>query len=326
MSRRFGRPRPTAAAMTPRRLCRSLGAAIALASAALALRAPSALATFHLMQVREVYPGSAGNPDSEYVELQMYTSGQQFVMGHVIRTYNASGAVTGEGFFSANVAQGANQSTILMATSQAEAQFGVAADGAMSSPGQLDPAGGAVCWETIDCVSWGAFGGSLPSPAGQPATPTGIPDGMALRRTIAPSCPTLLEATDDHDNSALDFQAVFPGPRPNSVTPTEHPCTGQSGSAGEGPSTGSYGAPPQTRITKAPGHVTTDRTPTFRFAANRMGAQFLCRIDRSRFRRCRSPFTTKRLSPGRHVFEVKARSPGGAADPSPAVYRFMVRR
>jgi len=44
-----------------------------------ALAPPVADATFHLMRIREVYPGSAANPGAEYVELQMYASGQNFV-------------------------------------------------------------------------------------------------------------------------------------------------------------------------------------------------------------------------------------------------------
>lgn len=294
--------------------------ALALACGWLALSAPAASATFHLMSIREVYPGTAAEPGSEYVELQMYASGQTLVAGHVVRIYGASGAVTGEDAFGADVASGANQSTVLMATPEAEAQFGMVADGSLSPPGQLDPAGGAVCWESLDCVSWGDFSGSLPSPAGQPAAPGGIPDGMALRRTISPGCPTLLEPTDDRDSSALDFSVVFPSPRPNSVPPSEHACSAPTGS--NYPSGGS-GAP-QTRITGHPRKTGRDRTPTFRFAADLAGATFLCKLDRGRFHRCRSPFTTRRLRPGHHLFAVEACAPGGTLDPSPARWRFRV--
>lgn len=294
----------------------TLGLVLALC----ALWAPAASATFHLILVREVYPGSEANPGAEYVELQMYAPGQNFVAGHVLRTYGATGAVSGVNTFASDVAGGANQSTIVIATPAAEAQFGIAADGTLSPAGQLDPAGGAVCWESLDCVSWGSFSGSLPSPAGQPAAPGGIPDGMALRRTISPGCPTLLEPTDDRDSSALDFSVVFPSPRPNSVPPSEHAC-----SAPTGPSypSGGSGAP-QTRITGHPRRTSRDRTPTFRFAADLAGATFLCKLDRGRFHRCRSPFTTRRLRPGRHSFAVEARAPGGTPDPSPARWRFRV--
>ena len=117
----------------------------------------------------------------------MYSPGQTLVGGHILHTYNAAGMETQANAFPSDVPNGANQSTILTATPEAEAQFNVVADGALFPSGQLDPAGGAVCWESLDCVSWGSFGGSLPSPAGSPAAP--IPDGMALRRTIAPGIP-----------------------------------------------------------------------------------------------------------------------------------------
>jgi hypothetical protein len=87
--------------------------------AILSLGAPLASATFHLMQIREVYPGSAANPGSEYVELQMWAEDQNHVAGHVLRTYGASGAVTGTATFPADVARGADQSTLVLATPEA---------------------------------------------------------------------------------------------------------------------------------------------------------------------------------------------------------------
>jgi hypothetical protein len=118
----------------------------------LAAGAPAASATFHLMQIREVYPGSIANPGSEYVELQMWAEGQNHVEGHVLRTYDAAGAVTGTDTFPADVAHSANQSTMVLATPEAEAQFSLAADAPLAPSGQLDPSGGAVCWENLDCV------------------------------------------------------------------------------------------------------------------------------------------------------------------------------
>ncbi|HEX6229814.1 MAG TPA: hypothetical protein VFZ41_10190 [Solirubrobacterales bacterium] len=303
---------------------------IVLAAVVLALVAPApAAADFHLVSIREVFPGESGYADAEYVELQAYASGQHVVGGHFVTFHNAGGAKIGTETFGSNVADGRNQMTVLMATAAAESRFGVGADEDMA-PGLLDPAGGAVCWESLDCVSWGSFSGPLPSPAGTPAASGGIPDGMALRRTIAPGCATLLEASDDRNNSALDFEAVFPGPRPNSVTPSERSCA-SGGGAGAGPGGGgsqkgqggSGSGRPQTRIVRKPRKVTRDRTPTFAFRANRRRATFLCKIDRRRFRRCRSPLTLRRLRFGRHVFRVKARA-AGRVDRTPASYRFRV--
>ncbi len=305
---------------------RRIAAGIVAGGALLAIWTPAASATFHLMSVREVYPGSAANPNSEYVELQMWAAGQNHVGGHLLRVYDASGNVTASDTFPADVPNGANQSTMVLATPEAEAEFGFFADAGISPSGQLDPSGGAICWEAIDCVSWGSFGGALPSPAGSPATPAGIPDGMALRRTIAPGCATLLEPTDDRDNSAADFSSVFPGPRPNSVIPTEQACSdngGGSGSGSGGATSPARGAP-ETVLRSKPARKSRDRTPTFRFVADEAEVGFECRVDRRGFRACRSPFTSRGLSVGRHTFAVRARDDSGQADPSPAIYAFRI--
>jgi hypothetical protein len=314
---------------------RRIACSLALAAALLGVAAAPAAATFHLMEIREVYPGSSANPGAEYVELQMYAAGQNLVGGHFLRAYGPTGSVVATDTFPADVAANADQSTILLATPEAEAQFGLAGDGPISPSGQLDPKGGAVCWETIDCVSWGSFSDTLPSPAGSPATPGGIPDGMALRRTIAPGCPTLLEPTDDHDNSAADFSAVFPGPRPNSVPASERPCEAAAG-GGQGAGEGSGGATgggagaharaPQTILRATPAKHGSDRTPTFRFRSSQPGSEFECRLDRHNFRLCSSPITLGPLGYGRHRFLVRAQGAGETLDPTPASFAFRIVR
>lgn len=302
--------------------------ALATASVALLglLLVPAASATFHLIQVREVYLGSALAPESKYVELQMYSSGQNLVGGHTLRTYDDTGKPIGSSTLSANVSGDANQSTILLATAAAEAEFGLAADFPLAAASSLSPAGGAVCWESIDCVSWGSFSGALPSPAGSPAIPGGLPQGMALRRTDARDCATLLDSADDSDSSAEDFALATPQPRPNAVAPSEQKCA-STGSTGYGPSGGSaqpgHGAP-QTTLRRKPPKRSADRTPTFRFGADEAKARFQCKVDRGAYRACRSPFTTKKLGVGAHAFEVRAIDSDGGVDPSPASYRFRV--
>jgi hypothetical protein len=293
---------------------------------------PPAFATFHEMSIREVYPGSLAEPGAQYVELQMWAGGQNHVKTHVLRSYNAAGTVVATNTFGSDVPGGANQSTIVMATPEAEAKFGIVSDGPLSPSIQLNPAGGAVCWENLDCVSWGNFsGGSLPSPAGSPAaSPAGIPDGMALRRTIAPGCATQLESTDDRDNGATDFSAVFPEPRPNSVAPSERACASaggqqQGGTSGPSDNQGVHGAP-QTTLTRKPPHKSHDRTPTFRFAADEAGSAFQCKLDSKPFRACRSPFTTARLPLGRHRFQVRATDESNKLDSSPATYSFRLTK
>src|SRR4051794_12045252 len=148
---------------------RRLGLLIVAPAFLLALAWPaSAPATFHEMSIREVYAGSS---ESQYVELQMWAAGQNLVAGHLLKIYSAAGGVTSTSAFGNDVPNGASQSTILLATAAAEAEFGVTADTELAA-GSLDPAGGAVCWENLDCVSWGSFGGftgPAPSPTGTPA-------------------------------------------------------------------------------------------------------------------------------------------------------------
>lgn len=81
---------------------------------------------------------------------------------------------------------------------------------------------------------------------------------------------------------------------------------------------------PQTRITKAPGRRTTDRTPTIRFTSV-AGATFRCKIDRRQVKPCASPFT-KRYRYGKHTVVIRAISPVGIKDPTPAKVRFTVKR
>ena len=290
-----------------------------VALTALILTPPVASAEFHEILVREVYAGGAAN--DSYVMLQAYRGGQNFVNGHSVTAYNATGNQLGSFTFGADVDNGQNQMTILVADTAYSSTFAGPSPDGSDARLDLNSAGGAVCWDgTPDCVSWGSFSGFLPSQAGTPAP--AIPDGMALKRTISPGCPTLLEASDDSDNSAANFSAVFPNPRPNSVVPSERACGSSQGPAQGGG--GNEPGPPQTRLKGKPRKVGHDRTPTFRFSSSEAGSTFQCKIDRKPFRRCRSPFTLKRLAFGDHVFKVRARDVGGKVDPSPATFRFEV--
>jgi hypothetical protein len=82
----------------------------------------------------------------------------------------------------------------------------------------------------------------------------------------------------------------------------------------------------QTRLLGKQPKRTTDRTPTFAFASSQPDSYFECSLDRTRFRRCRSPFTTRPLRPGRHRFAVRAVGRDTGPDRSPATYAFRVLR
>jgi hypothetical protein len=206
-------------------------AALAIALLGLAGVASSASATFHLIKVREVFPGNLAQPDSDYVELQSYSPFQNQVQFGQLQVYDAAGSPASPPFTPAGpLPANENQRTVLIADSAFGTVFpGIASDSTDSSL-NLSPAAGAVCWPVnsspIDCVSWGAFTGNsgLPSSAGSPIG--AVADGKAITRSISPGCPTLLEDSDDTNNSAADFTEGNPAPRPNTAPVSEMACAG----------------------------------------------------------------------------------------------------
>ena len=210
-----------------------------LAAVLLAAAAAPASATFHLMSIREVYVGPVADPDAQYVELQMYSSGENFVQGKALTFYGPTGTLLGTVTFPADVNNGANQAHILVATSQAVTKFGVAADFSMTA--LLDPTGGKVCFENVDCFSWGNYSGgsTTPSPSGTPFNaPDGLTADMAARRDISGgSSASMLDANDDTDDSAADFAfAASPAPTNNTTG-----AGGGGGYGGYGGGGGGYG-------------------------------------------------------------------------------------
>lgn len=293
------------------------GIALVLATVALAVLPASAPAAFHLMKISEV---SAGNPlgSGDFVELQMFSPGQNLLGGHELVIYNAAG--TPQPLISLTGVPGAapTQTTILIGDATGIAG-GVTPD--IATPMTIPAAGGAVCFPDAappDCVAWGTFSGSLTPPVA-PNAPA-LAAGQSLSRSIAPGCATLLESADDTDSSAADFALGSPTPRPSSVAPTEAACGGAGGGAGGGADTDA----PQTEITKKPKKKSEKAKAKFKFTANEEGSRFECKLDRGRFKGCRSPKTYKHLDPGKHKFSVFATDAAGNADASPATYRFKV--
>jgi hypothetical protein len=205
---------------------------VALAGAQLALSASPALAVDHNLRIREVFAGSTVGSQgaARFVELQLANSGQAQLAGNRVHFYDAAGTVINTSTFSAAMANGANQASVLVATTQAESFFGVDADLTMPASG-IPPKGGQVCYEDVDdstqgfrdCVAWGNFAGASPSPTGNPFNPAnGIPDGKSILRDISAGNPALLETGsggadggDDTNDSAADFDAAFADPRNN---------------------------------------------------------------------------------------------------------------
>jgi hypothetical protein len=281
---------------------------VAAATAAALIVPAAASASFHLNKISEVFPGNA--PGAGYIEIQAYSNGENFLAGHSVTIYDATGAQKASIALS-TVPNGQSQRTTLIGGSALPA--GVSPDVSREDLNTLmSKTGGAVCYDVLDCVSWGKFDGpALPSPTGTPVAPDGIPNGSSITRDISAGCKTLLEAGDDTNDSAADFDVTTNRtPRSNSEKPTEKPCSGGGGNGA-----------PQTTIDKGPKKKTAKKTAKFKFSADDPDADFECSLDGKQFKPCTSPLKLKRIKPGKHEFAVRAVL-GDKPDKTPATYRW----
>jgi CSLREA domain-containing protein len=110
------------------------------------------------------------------------------------------------------------------------------------------------------------------------------------------------------------------------TTAAADPSTG-GGSSGGGGNQGGDPTPdttaPKVTITKAPKAKSTSTTAKFKFKANEAGSTFQCKLDKGKFKNCRSPKTHKKLKPGKHVFKVRATDKAGNVG-KPAKKKFTV--
>lgn len=205
-------------------------ALLAALIAGAALWPSAARATFHFIKITEVFAGTAAEPDAHFVELQMYSGGQNQVATHSVIVYDAAGVQQATFTFTNNVPNGADQAYVLLATPAAETALGVQADLEMTPV--IAAAGGKVCWEPalmLDCVSWGSYSaGGTDQGGNATGTPfaqtTGLLPGQSMTRdTSAGSRPNKLDEEDDTNDSAADFDAATPTPVANSAEPSPSP-------------------------------------------------------------------------------------------------------
>jgi hypothetical protein len=195
----------------------------ALTSAGLVAATTLAQADFHLMEVQEVSAGTTAQPNADFVELEMTEALQGNVSGHRLLLFDAAGNRM-DCTLPADVANEANGAPVLFGTTEFQA-LPSTADPDFIVPPLLHADGGAVCWESIDCVSWGSFSGSTTSPAGTPEG-EGIPPDQSINRVA------------DTNNSDPDFTAGAPTPVANGAPRGATTC----GPPGQGPSGGGSGA------------------------------------------------------------------------------------
>jgi hypothetical protein len=194
---------------------RAILVAIGMTGAILVTSAPPAQAVFHLMKVREVFAGTAEQPAAQFVELQMYSAGQSVVTGHDVTVFDAVGDEVGSFTFTQPVDNSDDNAYILVATTEAEATFGVTADLTMTPV--IAAAGGKVCFaDDIDCASWGSYSGDKEGTGTPFNGTTGLVPGQSMERKISGGEEAdNLDAGDDTDDSAADFQSASPSPTSN---------------------------------------------------------------------------------------------------------------
>src|SRR5262249_1023724 len=78
-----------------------------------------------------------------------------------------------------------------------------------------------------------------------------------------------------------------------------------------------------TAIDAGPPGLTNDPTPSFTFSTATTGATYECSLGGA-FEECSSPYTTKALPSGAYTLKVRAKSPQGQLDPTPAERSFSV--
>jgi CSLREA domain-containing protein len=107
------------------------------------------------------------------------------------------------------------------------------------------------------------------------------------------------------------------------------PADPSGGGSGNNNGGGQGGGPapdttaPKVTITKAPKAKSTSTTAKFKFKSNEAGSKFQCKLDKGKFKTCRSPKTYKKLKPGKHVFKVRATDKAGNVS-KPAKRKFTV--
>jgi Ca2+-binding RTX toxin-like protein len=217
--------------MTAARRLATIALTAALAFCGSLATAAGAFGSFDLMRISEVHPDTSG--DNDFIELQMYASGQNQVAGGYVAVYNAGAYYdSSPHLLPSSVPNGESQRSILISNSFAD--LSTAKDFVFA--GLTIPNQGSVCFLSslganimdesddvgIDCVSFGQGFANPPSPVGNAAPMPG--PGESLHRSIAPGCGLQLDPGDDTDDSATDFSLGAPSPRNNATKPTEIPC------------------------------------------------------------------------------------------------------
>jgi hypothetical protein len=82
--------------------------------------------------------------------------------------------------------------------------------------------------------------------------------------------------------------------------------------------------PPRTRIVSGPARSGFERQAKFRFNSSEGQSSFQCKLDKKRWKKCRSPYKLT-VKPGKHLLKVRAIDRFGNVDPTPARFGWRVK-
>ncbi|MFL5872691.1 MAG: hypothetical protein ACJ75T_04325 [Solirubrobacterales bacterium] len=139
---------------------------------------------------------------------------------------------------------------------------------------------------------------------------------------------TLVTATQAKEGGTSEL--ADPVATPADPTPPSGGGGGSSGGGGGGGGGTTGGPPPATdtkaptaTITKGPKSKSASTSAKFKFKSNEAGSTFQCKLDKGKFKSCKSPKTYKKLKPGKHVFKVRATDKAGNVG-KPATKKFTI--
>jgi hypothetical protein len=160
--------------------------------------------------------------------------------------------------------------------------------------------------------------------------------GLTVTEPVAAGSTTTWRATAEAEgvvspcSAGVSYKQEEAPPPPPPPGEGEEGGGGGSGSSGGSQSGGKQGGlsyvAPQVKITFGPLAKTRLRRPVFRFvdSTGQPGTKFFCRVDKKRWSACTSPTKVKKLTPGRHVFGVKAVNAVGAPAAGAVRHAFKV--
>lgn len=152
---------------------------------------------------------------------------------------------------------------------------------------------------------------------GRTYTWTGWSDGGGrIHTVVAETAETLTAAYSTPAGPDPTPEDLPPGLLPKPAVPATP--------AGGSPPPPAPPSPPDTILGDHPGKSTGRGAARFTFSATEPGVTFRCRLDARSARPCHSPRRYRALAAGRHAFRVVAVNGSGAADPTPAIFRWKI--